>query len=1188
MYLNNRKKMLWSAVLAALFLCLPASEVLAGTPVRVACYQNHPLISCGNPGEESGIFPDLLGYIAEQENWTLEYVEGTWEESLKRLTGGQIDMLAPVAHTPSRAASIDFGRETVLSNWGQVYVADHAETQSIMDLEGTVVAVLAGDVFYRQPNGLKELAEKFNIGIDFLELQSYPEVLEALSTGQADAALVNRIYGFRNEERFGIRRTPILVNPVAIRFAFPKGRNSQLRQTLDGHLAALKKDRQSAYYQALDRWLGPEGRFSLPAWVVYLPGGLCLAGLLVLAILMFTRFQVRRGLEEISRKNRLLENEIAERRFAEEQLAHQKSLFEAAFNSVPDAMVLCNRQREIIRCNRGMRSVFGYDPEELLGKKTLLLYASREEFERQGRIRFNSGPGENTQPYVVEYRRKDGTVFPGETLGSKIYGDNGEVLGFLGSMRDVTERQQAQQALAWELEVNRTLAELARLLLSSVAIEDVSAAILDKARELTQSRFGFVGYIDPRTGVLISPTMTREIWDQCQVLGKSFVFHAFKGLWGWVLDHGQSLLTNAPQQDPRSTGIPEGHAPIERFLAAPAIAAGQLVGQIALANSARDYTAKDQELVERLASFYALAVDSMRSGEKIRESEARFRSIFESAGAGMNTIDPEGRFLQANPAFCRCIGYTEAELLEMTVEEITHPDDLAITRTRFEEVRRLQRDSFDYEKRFLRKDGQVVWAQVTTAWVGDPAGQPQYAIGLVQDITKRKLAEDRLRQNEEYLKHLAHHDSLTQLPNRLLFHDRLQHAMSQARRSGKQLALLFFDLDRFKNINDSFGHEMGDRVLKTVARRLLGLVRASDTVARLGGDEFVVILEAIDDSAGAAGFAGKVLAALAQPIAIAGQELFITTSIGISLFPGDGEDAEGLMKSADVAMFRAKEKGRNTHQFYTPDMNARTRELLLLENHLRRALDHEQLKVYFQPQVDLGSGALVGMEALVRWQHPERGLVLPGDFIPIAEESGLIVPIGEWVLRKACEQGRRWQSAGAPPVRVAVNISARQFRQPGFIEMVDRVLGETGFDAQRLELEITETVLMENVQEIQGTLAELKSRGIQLAIDDFGTGYSSLGYLRKFPIRTLKIDRCFVRDVTRDANDAAIATSIIALARSMGISVIAEGVETQDQLRFLRENGCDQGQGHLFGKPQSAEDLHGAALPPAAVSFPVF
>ena len=420
------------------------------------------------------------------------------------------------------------------------------------------------------------------------------------------------------------------------------------------------------------------------------------------------------------------------------------------------------------------------------------------------------------------------------------------------------------------------------------------------------------------------------------------------------------------------------------------------------------------------------------------------------------------------------------------------------------------------------------------------------------------------------LHHLALHDSLTRLPNRSLLEDRIVQAMAAAERSGAHFALMFLDLDRFKTINDSLGHHYGDKLLQAVAQRLAQSVRAEDTVARIGGDEFVVLLGAIGLPTVAAGIAQKLLDALAVPLIVEGQEQNVSVSIGISMYPDDGVHLRDLMSNADSAMYHAKKMGRGNYQFFTPEMNAAAGARLALERDLRRALENGEFVLHYQPKIDMASGEMHAMEALVRWHSPERGLVPPNEFISVAEETGMIIPLGAWVLREACRQNRAWQLAGLARLRVAVNLSAGQFRQKNLPEFVSAVLAETGMDASCLELEVTESVVMHNPTEAALTLERLHAQGIHISVDDFGTGYSSLSYLKQFQLDTLKIDRSFVRDISSDADDAAIVKSVIALAHSLRLRVIAEGVETTEQLDFLRLLGCDQYQGYLSSRPLPA------------------
>ena len=439
-------------------------------------------------------------------------------------------------------------------------------------------------------------------------------------------------------------------------------------------------------------------------------------------------------------------------------------------------------------------------------------------------------------------------------------------------------------------------------------------------------------------------------------------------------------------------------------------------------------------------------------------------------------------------------------------------------------------------------------------------------------IEAHKLTEQ-VQAAKDNLEHLVHHDVLTDLPNRALLQDRLGQAIELARRQGRRLAVMFMDLDQFKHINDALGHAVGDQLLQSVAQRLIGGVRHSDTVSRQGGDEFVLLLPYIEHAEDAMLSAQKVLAALAPPHHIDGHELHIGASIGISIYPEDGQDAETLIKCADSAMYHAKENGRDNYKFFEQSMNVRAVERQSIEASLRRALERQEFVLHYQPKINLLSGMIVGIEALVRWQHPQRGLLEPAQFVPIAEDSGLILPIGRWVLREACLQARAWQDAGLPPITVAVNTSALEFRAKDFLENVRVTLEESRLEPRYLELELTESVLMRDAEATGSVLHALADLGIKLAVDDFGTGYSSLSYLRQFPIDTLKIDRSFVSRMSHNLDDAAIVSAVISMAKALRLRVIAEGVETAEQLAFLLAKHCDEGQGYFFGRPMAAAAL---------------
>ncbi|WEF35298.1 bifunctional diguanylate cyclase/phosphodiesterase [Pseudoduganella chitinolytica] len=472
----------------------------------------------------------------------------------------------------------------------------------------------------------------------------------------------------------------------------------------------------------------------------------------------------------------------------------------------------------------------------------------------------------------------------------------------------------------------------------------------------------------------------------------------------------------------------------------------------------------------------------------------------------------------------------------------------------------------DLEYPITGKDGITRWFTTNGEPVYDAHGEFRGYRGTGSEITERKLAEQRIQ-------HIAHHDALTSLPNRVLLQDRLTQAVAYANRSGHSLWVLLIDLDRFKFVNDTLGHKAGDELLKTIAARLQASVRESDTVARLSGDEFVAILSEYPEQTLSPDVVGRIMRALAQPVDLEGKEFIVTCSIGVAVYEGDGAPSLHLIEQADIAMYSAKKLGRNCYQFFEQSMNEEAQERLRIESALRNALVRQEFVLHYQPQLDLATGAIVGVEALLRWQHPELGMVSPQRFIGLAEETGLIVPIGAWVMRTAAAQAKAWHDAGLPPLRMAVNLSARQFAQPDLVQSIAAVLAETGLPAACLELELTESLFVDDVAKAVALLHELKGLGVALSIDDFGTGYSSLSYLRTFPIDVLKIDRTFVGQIAGDSDQAAIVVSIIALAHNLQLKVIAEGVETADQVAFLRRHDCDQVQGYYFSRPVPAQEF---------------
>jgi len=725
---------------------------------------------------------------------------------------------------------------------------------------------------------------------------------------------------------------------------------------------------------------------------------------------------------------------------------------------------------------------------------------------------------------------------------------------------DVTERKRSE----------RRQSALYRIVEAATSIDDVSA-LLSRVHsivgELMDARNFHVALFDEETDAFQFPYFADEV-ERTSAMPK-----ADQGLTAYVVRTAQPLVVDPGTRAglvARGDVDPAGEASVH-WLGVPLKRGNKAFGALVVRGHSEGggFTESDQEILTFVSRHVAAAVDRKSAADALRESEERFRTLADTAPCAI-FIYQGTSFRYANEATASITGYSRAELEKIGLWETVHPDHADIrdlVRQRGLARRKEATLPTRYELKILRKDGEVRWLDCS-AGVIDFDGKSAI-LGTAFDVTERKRAE-------EQIKNLAYHDSLTGLPNRLLFADRLRVAVVQAHRQGQKLGILFLDLDRFKIINDSLGHTLGDRLLQAVAERIKGSLREGDTVARQGGDEFTLLLPGISRAEDAAKVAAKILESLRQPIPVDGRELFVTGSVGVSFYPDDGIDPETLIKNADAAMYRAKDQGRDTYQLYAAAMNDTAVERLALENSLRKVLIRNELVLYYQPLLELATGRIYGVEALLRWERPGIGLVLPDEFIPLAEVTGLIIPIGPWVWQTACAQVREWQTNGHSDLRLAVNLSARQFQQPDVAAQVTRALEATGFAAEHLDLEITESYAMQNPEAAIQTLQELKRLGVGLSVDDFGVGHSSLSYLKRLPIDTLKIDRSFIRDITTDPDDAAIVTAVIAMARTLKLRVVAEGVETEEQRAFLAAQGCDRAQGWLFSRavpPEECERL---------------
>jgi diguanylate cyclase (GGDEF)-like protein/PAS domain S-box-containing protein len=831
----------------------------------------------------------------------------------------------------------------------------------------------------------------------------------------------------------------------------------------------------------------------------------------------------------------------------------------AVLDSMSDGFVAIDHDWRVIYVNTRGAAIQGRAPELLLGRHLFEIYpdAVGTSFESAYRKAMTERVLVQIEAYYPPWDR---------WFNQRIYPtEDGIAIFFV----DVTERKRGEKSdagqrrvlelIAADAPLQETLDEIVRLIeaqspemMGSILLADEDGLHLrhgaaltlpaDYARALdgqaTGPSVGFCGTAAyRRTQVIVEDIETDPLWSEYRSLAHA---HGLRACWA------------TPILDPQH----------------------RLIGTLAiyLRHPGRP-SERDNQLIKMATHTAAIAIakdraerERVRAQAVLRNRESMFRLVFENAAIGMTLANTEQKLMRSNRAFASMLGYTDAELRGRKVADVLHPDDSAERLRLYQSLEADEIDHFQADLRYLRKDGTLMWGRLTASRVPQEGDMPQLNIGMIEDITERKRAEARI----EYL---ATHDALTGLPNHNLMHDRLTQAMAHVRRTGTLLAILYLDLDRFKVINDGFGHSAGDAVIRAVAERLKSFVRDGDTVARQSGDEFLVLLTDLRKPADVYIVAQKVLAAFAAPLALQGRDIHIAASIGISVYPQDGQTTAALIENADAAMYRAKKLGGNSYQFFTSEMSEKTKRRVELETQLRLAIAHNQLHLVYQPKVEVVSGRIIGCEALLRWTHPELGAIAPAQFIPIAEESGQIVPIGNWVLRTAAAQNKTWLDAGLAPIVVSVNISARQFQQQDVSAWVFATLQDTGLAPERLELELTESLIAQDVEQAIHAINQLKSAGVKLSIDDFGTGYSNLGNLKRFQVDTLKIDQSFIRDVLTDADDASIALAVISLAHSLRMRVLAEGVETAEQYEFLRLHGCDEIQGYYFSKPVPAAEM---------------
>lgn len=879
----------------------------------------------------------------------------------------------------------------------------------------------------------------------------------------------------------------------------------------------------SAYFSPASHWIiaaQPVGGWVQTSPLLPLTRQVFVLIALFLSWLIFYRHQMTYRLLEA---NRSLEHEVEQRRNAELQLLQSEARYRDISQSMADWIWEVDADGRYVFASGNVKDTLGYEPDELIGKSPFD-FMPHDEAQRVATL-FSDHVAQRAPITDIENWNinRDGERVCLLTNGVPVFDANGVFQGYRGIDKDITRQKRDDERLQQQQEE----LQLKQQQLEGL-IENAPAIVYLKD---TSGKYQMV---NKRYADLMGMPASWFIGKTDRELHPGEVAERLINNDAYVTDHHEAIRREEELylDDKRH---------IYETIKFPLFdTTGKVV---ALCGISTDITARKQN----------------------EENLQLFRKVVESANEAVVVTGLDGVITHINPAYETITGFNREEVLGKT------PAIIRSGRQNEEFYREMWRRIIEHghwegEIWDRRKNGELFpkWLSINTVY--DSEGEPSYHVGIFSDITDKK-------KTEEKLVNLAYYDPVTQLANRSLFFERLEHEISFSKRSGKKLAVLFIDLDRFKNINDTFGHTAGDELLINMAGRICSAVRKSDTVARLGGDEFTVILSQLDSMDDASRVATAITEMLYEPVTIQQNEIRVGGSIGIALYPEDGADSDTLSKKADMAMYQAKSHGRNTYQFFSLEMNQHLAERVTLEGELHHALENSDFRVYYQPKYRFEDEKLSGMEALLRWQHPEKGLISPDNFIPIAEESGLILPIGNMLFEETCRQIANWQEIYCEPFHVAINLSAKQFRHSNLIRFFEEVLEQTGVAPERLEIEITESTIVTDTETAIETMQRLRDIGLNLAIDDFGTGYSSLNYLKRFPLTTLKIDRSFIQDVTVNANDAAIVSAIIAMAHSLELKVVAEGVETREQLAFLRERGCHEAQGYLFSPAVTAETI---------------
>ncbi|MEW8029313.1 MAG: EAL domain-containing protein [Candidatus Thiodiazotropha sp.] len=1131
--------------------------------LKVGIYNNPPLVTTNQAGSPGGLFIEILKEIASKEGWKLHYVAGTWSENLQRLSTGKIDLLPAIAVNAARQQRFIFIEQGLISNWAQIFVPETSSIKSFPDLDGKRIAVLRDDVYITGTGGLDSLCESFLIVCDLVEYDTYDRVLRAVSQENADAGLVNRLFGATRGHIYPAIASPIVLMPQDIRLAISRKSPSAeyIKNRLEYHLAIMKIDDLSAYQQNLRTLFEPEAPIEekTPTWVLRV---LLISSLVIVALLIMAQIL---NLKHGHKSQKLITQEAQYRHF---------------FNGVAIALCEGDSSRALIRLQqlidsgvKDIRSYFDNHPQELAeyiqlirivnaNPATLRLFAVETLYELQHWL-----PDSYTPDVIVALKEfliassAKKRVFTAEI--SMLAADGRPIQLFVSfplsstvdgarhipvSIMDISLQRETERQLSlvikgaslgfwdWNLVTNELTVNNRWMDMLGLLPNDLKGNIEDWRSRL-----------HPADRERVTPIIMQHIEDGVPYNVEFRMRHS-DGRWIWIEGSGGAVehkpSTNRPT---RACGTHQDISDRKRTAEAMHTLMRSMVG------------ITDGDFFKHVAKelCHWFDADGANIGELIGDNRIRALATI----VNNKPINGFEYALAGTP--CYAVIKDGAQLYPQGVQDLFPGDENLVL---------LQAQGYagtpirDFTGRVIG----IVWVTSSKSLFLE-----QEWVEVMDIIAARISAEIERMRAMDRLEHQATFDALTELPNRRLLIDRLSQARARCLRHNHRGAVMFMDLDHFKTINDSLGHNIGDLLLQEVANRLTEQIRDEDTASRLGGDEFVVLFSELSGDPQLAAQqaqqgANKILKTISEPYTIGGNELHITPSIGIVIFPMNNETADDILKFADTAMYRAKDAGRNTIRFFLPGMQQAAEAHLRLQHDLRLALANNQLQLHFQPQYN-NEEQLVSAEALLRWNHPQQGEIKPKIIIPVAEESGQILTISEWVLRHALTLSKPWIQESTNLRRIAININAVHFHQVGFADQVKGILKETSFDPNGLTLEIHENTLAENLDEAKQKILALKKLGVRICIDSFGIGYASIAYLRRLPLDELKIDRSFIRDITSDPKDAKLVQTIITIAHQMEIEAIAVGVETERQLQFLRDNGCRIFQGYYFEHPLQPE-----------------